>query len=91
MPLSALASGFLQRSQDGRSSDSGDSAAKGLVGSDEVGAVDCCAVTRWGEIRMTPMAMSVPNILWRCVMMFSGTHAPCQRGLIDNVKRRMLL
>ncbi len=43
MLLSALASGFLQRSQDGRSSDSDDPGAKGLVESDEGGAVDCCA------------------------------------------------
>ena len=38
-------SGFLQRSQDGRSSDSVDPGVKGLVDNDEGGAVDCCAGT----------------------------------------------
>jgi hypothetical protein len=64
--------------------------AKGLVDSDEGGAVDCCAGIRWGKTRMKPTAMSAPNVVRPCAMMLAGTHGPCQSGLIDNPKSRML-
>jgi hypothetical protein len=78
MSLPALASGFLQRSQDGRSSDSVAPGANALVDKDEGGAVDCCAGIRWGKIKMTPTAMSTPNVVRPCAMIFAETHSPCQ-------------
>jgi len=90
MSLPARASGFLQRSQDGRSSDSVAPGANGLVDNDEGGAVDCCAGIRWGQTRMTPTAMSAPNVVRPCAMMLAGKHTSCQSGLVDNLKSRML-
>jgi hypothetical protein len=90
MSLPPLASGFLQRSQDGRSSDSVDPGAKGIVDSEEGGAVDCCAGIRWGKTSMTPTAMSTPNMVRPSAMMLAGTHTPCQSGLVDNIKSRVL-
>lgn len=40
---------------------------------------------------MTPTAMSAPSAVRSCAMMPAGTHAPCQSGLVDNTKSRMLL
>jgi hypothetical protein len=90
MSLLALASGFLQRSQDGRSSDSVDPGAKDLVDSEEGGAVDCCAGIRWGQTGVTPTAMSTPKMVRPSAMILAGTQSPCQSGLVDNIKSRML-
>ena len=90
MSLPARASGFRQRSQDGRSSDSVAPGVKDLVDNDEGGAVDCCAGIRWGKTRMKPTTMIAPNVVRPCAMMFAGTHTPCQSGLVDNTKIRML-
>jgi len=40
---------------------------------------------------MIPTAMSAPNAVRPCAMMLAGSHTPCQSGLIDIVKSRMLL
>ena len=37
-----------------------------------------------------PMVMSIQNVVRSCAMMLAGTHSPCQSGLIDNAKSRML-
>jgi len=36
------------------------------------------------------MAMSAPNVVRPCVMTFTRKHTPCQSGLIDKAKSRML-
>ena len=74
-----------------RISDSDDPGAKGLVESDEGGAVDGCAGTRGEKIRRAPTAMSTPNMVRPGVIMFAGTHMLCQDCLIDIVKSRVLL
>jgi hypothetical protein len=40
---------------------------------------------------MQPMAMSDAKAVRPSAMMFVRTHSPCQSGLIDNAKSRMLL
>ncbi len=40
---------------------------------------------------MTPKAMRALNMVRPCAMILVGTHNPCQSGLIDNAKSRMLL
>jgi hypothetical protein len=40
---------------------------------------------------MKPTAMSAENVIRPCAMMLVGTHTPCQSGLVDNTKIRMLL
>ncbi len=37
------------------------------------------------------MAMSAANVVRPRAMMFVEKHSPCQSGLIDNAKRRMVL
>jgi hypothetical protein len=37
------------------------------------------------------MAMSAANLVRPCVIILENTHTPCQSGLIDNAKSRMLL
>ena len=74
-----------------RISDSVTPGAKGLVDSEEGGAVDCCAGIRWGKTRMKLTAMSATNVVRASAMMFAGTHSPCQSGLVDNTKIRVLL
>ena len=39
---------------------------------------------------MQPTAMSAPNVVRPCVMILAGTHSPCQSGLVDNTKSRVL-
>jgi hypothetical protein len=39
---------------------------------------------------MTPTAMSAPNVVRPCTMSLAGKHTPCQSGLVDNTKIRML-
>lgn len=36
-------------------------------------------------------AMSKVNVVRPCAMKLAGTHSPCQSGLIDIAKSRMLL
>jgi hypothetical protein len=40
---------------------------------------------------MKPTAMSTLNVVWPCTMIFARKHAPCQSGLVDNAKIRVLL
>jgi hypothetical protein len=40
---------------------------------------------------MQPVVMSAEIMVRPWAMIFAGTHAPCQSGLIDNTKSRMLL
>jgi hypothetical protein len=40
---------------------------------------------------MKPTAISTPNVVRPCAIILAGTHTPCQGGLIDNAKSRMLL
>jgi hypothetical protein len=35
-------------------------------------------------------AMSATNVVRPCAMIFAGTHTPCQSGLVDNAKSRVL-
>lgn len=37
------------------------------------------------------MARSAPNMVRPCAMILVEAHTPCQSGLIDNAKSRMLL
>ena len=39
---------------------------------------------------MTPTAMSAPNVVRPRTMSIAGKHTPCQSGLVDNAKIRML-
>ncbi len=40
---------------------------------------------------MTPKAMRALNMVRPSAMILAGTHTPCQSGLVDNAKSRMLL
>jgi hypothetical protein len=39
---------------------------------------------------MNHTAMSTPNVVWLCAMAFAALHTPCQTGLVDNTKIRVL-
>lgn len=40
---------------------------------------------------MMPTVMSAQSMVRSCAMILAGTHSPCQGGLVDNGKSRMLL
>ena len=91
MSLPGFPSGFRQRSHDVRISESVVPGANGLVDRDEGGAVNGCAWICWAKIRTTATAKRVPSAVRSCAMILGGEHAPCQGGLIDNIKTRVVL